>query len=435
MIDDTVLQEPQFYPAIYVLVSKLLDKFGNLVYDRLYNLNISTDGAQHHESAQYQHNFVPQSNSDEDGQQQQQYNKRKRGSSSEASDDNDKGWTTMFSKKNKEKVSDASSDGDRNVYGNDNNNDYDDEKHQQFIQMQKSQKGGNNMEDALPINFRASHCSNLCQTKCGNWFFKISAIRELVPRILIEISLYRTLRFLYPIPELLEYTKLLVQRLRGISNPLIAAYVRIFALEQIFGTFGTNSFIYDDENGKKSNNNNESNGNGKKKDNKFDFDMIEDIYLMVLNDILFIFKSMYDSNFKDINCVFYGQMASEDYLNLFNPIFDLIFDILKYNKVIKNVNDMKLYLDNKINPDLLKLIDLNSFLGIKDSDPYILNLDNTNNIYNQNNDDDTKKKRRKKRQAPIVPFDENINNDNNNNGDALSEMAQNFQNTDTSANQ
>merc|ERR1712154_682464 len=112
----------------------------------------------------------------------------------------------------------------------------------------------------------------------------------------------------------------------------------------------------------------------------------------------------------------------EDYLNLFNPIFSMIFDILKYNKVFQNVHDIKLYLVQNINPELLKMIDLNSFLGIKQTDPYILDLDNSSNIYN-------KRKRRKERQKQS-PFDDNDHDENHKNN-ALSDMAQNFQNTNT----
>eukprot|EP01083_Nonionella_stella_P014457 40598_1 len=345
LIDDLVLSEPQFYPAIYVLVSKLLDKFGALVYERLHSLAVHNGDSSMNE--QYAHNFIPQTAA---------------AATQSPAHDDDGNRVQTFSEMHQRMQYDAEDMKTENI-------------------------------ETLPLNFRASHCSILCQIKCGNWFFKISAIRELVPRILVEISLYRTLRFLYPLRELLSYTQMLMKRLRGISNPLIAGYVTVFALEQIFVTFGTNSFVYDDDlvnekQGKMyAKNVGTKHGiNAKRiKDNEdktCDFDMIEDLYLTALNDVLFIFKSMYDTNFMYVECVFYGQMASEDYLNLFNPIFSMMFDILKYNKALRNAKDIKLYLKQNINPDLLKLIDCDAFLGInikshnQKNPPYAMNLEN-----------------------------------------------------------
>ena len=344
-MDKVVLSEPQFYPAIYVLVSRLLKGFGDLVYDRLHSLAVTAPNSRAHE--QYQHNFIP---------------------NEDAEDEETQNIEPM-------------------VYGDEED---DDLKEQQT--------------ESLPLNFRASHCSTLCHIKCANWFFKISAIRELVPRTLVELALYRSLRFLYPLKMQLVYTKKMISRLRGIANPLISGYVRVFCLEQIFSTLGTHSFY-----------------------EWMSLDITKEIYLSLLKDVLFVLKAMYDTNFMFVECVFYGQMESVDYLNLLNPTFSMIFQCIAFKLDHAEADDMKSYLEHHIDSELLKLIDLDSFLGIK-SDDYSLQLKTLqtpiSNVYHQ---------RTQRRKARSTAFDQEQNGNAKfaNSSNTLSEMATNFQSTDT----
>lgn len=361
MIDDLVLTEPQFYPAIYVLVSKLLDEFGQLVYDRLFALAVSPSSS--HLYGQNQHNFVPQSTETE----------------TENGQPIDTNNHHSHHPKSRESVDSESAliDDEKDIFDDD-------------------------QSEALPLNFRDSHCSNLCQTKCGNWFFKIAAIRELVPRILIEIALFRSLRFLYPLSRWMEYIKLLMLRLRGISNPLIAAYVRLFAAEQIFISFGTASFQFESVDSKDSN-----------PSNRRTVDLVETVHVQALHDVLFVFGSMYRTKFAFVDCVFYAQMESADYLNLFHPVLETLFGILEHQKVFGSAHELKLYLHRHIEPELLSLIDLDSFLNIEtksSSDSYRLRLDEAANIYNKHrsnsglNGVDRRRRNRKSEPATIAAF-------------------------------
>ncbi|XP_068155355.1 VPS35 endosomal protein sorting factor-like isoform X1 [Drosophila tropicalis] len=64
---------------------------------------------------------------------------------------------------------------------------------------------------------------------CQNWFYKIASIRELLPRLYLEMAIFRSYEFL-PI-EKRNYTKLLqrlTRQLRGIADPLVSIYARCY---------------------------------------------------------------------------------------------------------------------------------------------------------------------------------------------------------------
>ena len=63
---------------------------------------------------------------------------------------------------------------------------------------------------------------------CNNWFLKISSIRELVPRICVELSLLKCFRYVSKkmraaMPDVVER---LAGQIRGIADPLVASHIR-----------------------------------------------------------------------------------------------------------------------------------------------------------------------------------------------------------------
>lgn len=62
---------------------------------------------------------------------------------------------------------------------------------------------------------------------CENWFYKIASIRELLPRLYMEIAILRSYSFLTQ-SEFSQALLRLTQIIRGIGDPLVATYVRCY---------------------------------------------------------------------------------------------------------------------------------------------------------------------------------------------------------------
>ncbi|XP_059443996.1 uncharacterized protein LOC132175919 isoform X2 [Corylus avellana] len=79
---------------------------------------------------------------------------------------------------------------------------------------------------SLPENFQASDICYDAKETCNNWFCKIGSIRELLPRIYLELAILPCWRFLVDQPE--DNLQRLVMMTRGLADPLASAYCRLF---------------------------------------------------------------------------------------------------------------------------------------------------------------------------------------------------------------
>lgn len=86
---------------------------------------------------------------------------------------------------------------------------------------------GSNVAKPLPDNFTPEMVSGDVKETCLNWFYKVASIRELLPRLYLEIALIKSMSFLTQ-SEFNQTLRRLSQSCRGIGDPLIAAYARCY---------------------------------------------------------------------------------------------------------------------------------------------------------------------------------------------------------------
>uniref|UniRef100_A0A672FKW2 VPS35 endosomal protein-sorting factor-like n=1 Tax=Salarias fasciatus TaxID=181472 RepID=A0A672FKW2_SALFA len=79
----------------------------------------------------------------------------------------------------------------------------------------------------LPDNFTVEDVNDTAKETCLNWFFKIASIRELLPRLYVEAAILKCNRFLTK-SGIQETLPRLTAMIRGIGDPLVAAYARAY---------------------------------------------------------------------------------------------------------------------------------------------------------------------------------------------------------------
>eukprot|EP00286_Rhodomonas_abbreviata_P021834 CAMPEP_0181304422 /NCGR_PEP_ID=MMETSP1101-20121128/9142_1 /TAXON_ID=46948 /ORGANISM="Rhodomonas abbreviata, Strain Caron Lab Isolate" /LENGTH=914 /DNA_ID=CAMNT_0023410179 /DNA_START=32 /DNA_END=2773 /DNA_ORIENTATION=- len=67
---------------------------------------------------------------------------------------------------------------------------------------------------------------------CKNWFYKIASIRELIPRVYMEMAIIRCYQFLYGYGEFESSLRRLAGMLRGIADPLGSVHARAYLVRR-----------------------------------------------------------------------------------------------------------------------------------------------------------------------------------------------------------
>lgn len=78
----------------------------------------------------------------------------------------------------------------------------------------------------LAENFEASNICADAKETCYNWFSKIGAVQDLLPRIYLEMALLPCWRFLLDQPT--DSLQRLVMMTRGLGDPVASAYCRLY---------------------------------------------------------------------------------------------------------------------------------------------------------------------------------------------------------------
>ncbi|XP_031499875.1 uncharacterized protein LOC116264072 isoform X2 [Nymphaea colorata] len=79
---------------------------------------------------------------------------------------------------------------------------------------------------SLPERFDAVHVRTEARDTCRNWFAKIGGVRELLPRIYLELAILHCRLFLEG--NLISNVERLTMMIRGVADPLASAYCRTY---------------------------------------------------------------------------------------------------------------------------------------------------------------------------------------------------------------
>jgi len=143
--------------------------------------------------------------------------------------------------------------------------------------------------EPLKAGFTAEDVHDEAKETCRNWFFKTACIRDLLPRLYIEVALLRCYRFLSGAVELPRLLSRLGSIVRGLGDPLVAVYARCYLMragERAHRDVSPRSFTL-------------AMSSGKGEDDEELEDHLRAPALSLLNDYLFSFQEFGTPKVKD----------------------------------------------------------------------------------------------------------------------------------------
>lgn len=163
----------------------------------------------------------------------------------------------------------------------------------------------------LPAEFKATDVSASAKETCRNWFFKTACIRELMPRMYIDMALIKSYRFL----DETNFSQIFARvsrSIRGLGDPLAASYARAYVctkINDIASSYKENDpLIY----------------NTPPRDHRKSL-------LEAFDDFMFQFKALKKDNFKAVKHVEQNLITEDEYIDLFQPALDWIVQNVGYS--------------------------------------------------------------------------------------------------------
>jgi len=165
---------------------------------------------------------------------------------------------------------------------------------------------------ALPNNFKSSDVCAAAKETCKNWFYKIVCIRELLPRLYIDLALIKCYRFLEDNSWVTNLARL-SKAIRGIGDPLVATYARAFLTSKALDM----SYAFLDP-----------------RPHPSQWTEIAPQYRPAVydafGDFLFTFQAHKRENFSNVPAVSSRKCTPEEYVDLFSPAVEWLVQNVAY---------------------------------------------------------------------------------------------------------
>ncbi|CAG7719449.1 unnamed protein product [Allacma fusca] len=137
------------------------------------------------------------------------------------------------------------------------------------------------------------HSAEVAKETCKNWFFKVGSIRELLPRICLELAILKSYAFIQPQPEYGRILSRLLNSMWGIGDPVVAIYMRCYLCRKAMELVPNN----------------------------------RELYMQSFQDLLLLHDQAFD-NFRHNPQFVEAKVAMETYMSILSPAVDWILQCL-----------------------------------------------------------------------------------------------------------
>ncbi|XP_065201247.1 VPS35 endosomal protein-sorting factor-like [Planococcus citri] len=98
----------------------------------------------------------------------------------------------------------------------------------------------------FPDNFTLDMVPDAAQETCHNWFYKIASIRELIPRLYVELALLRSYAFITS-GKNGEILRRISEMINGVGDPIVSMYLRCYVC-RVALKFGAEDYKFFNDN-------------------------------------------------------------------------------------------------------------------------------------------------------------------------------------------